>query len=146
MSEANRRRRRQSGSAWEDGEWSLCCLTPISPSGWFPSEPEDPVVLQVRLDLTYAEALLAGRLCAGESLGTIAATGGRRISTVRNQLRTPVLPQRPLPKYRTGESWHSPEWIVGVDRQRKGRTARKATCQSGRIGRSWREPSAVAAE
>jgi DNA-binding CsgD family transcriptional regulator len=50
------------------------------------SEVGDPAVLQVLFDLTYAEAVLARRIAAGQSLDQIATESGRSISTLRNQL------------------------------------------------------------
>ena len=50
------------------------------------SEVGDPAVLQLLFDLTNAEALLARRIAAGQSLEAVAAETGRSIATVRNQL------------------------------------------------------------
>lgn len=50
------------------------------------SEVGDPAVLQLLFDLTNAEALLARRIAAGQSLEAVAAQTGRSIATVRNQL------------------------------------------------------------
>lgn len=46
----------------------------------------DPAILQVMFDLTYAEAMLARRIAAGESLEAIGRSSGRSVSTLRNQL------------------------------------------------------------
>ena len=50
------------------------------------SDVGDPAVLQVLFDLTYAEAVLARRLAAGQSLEEIARDSRRSVSTLRNQL------------------------------------------------------------
>lgn len=50
------------------------------------SKVGDPAILQVLFDLTFAEATLARRVAAGQTLDVIRRETGRSMSTLRNQL------------------------------------------------------------